>query len=748
MIRALSKCKVLSLDKFKRYYCTDNFIDYEWSTTFKNKSGKIKKSVLTGQDRSSSVKPSNNLEFLNKHGLLMKGIIPSEQVPIESSGIIDPSLESTIIIERIGDDIDYPIKKLDTLNNLYDENGDNVVVMDPSFEKKKSTRKKKPKEPKEENVYSETTELSAPGDQPKPKRKTPKRKDTTVDNLQVKESKIEEVKIDQTPPLDMKPLKLKKKKTVVDYIINSDNIKNYSNWLYQIKEYNIDIGSNYNNSNSKEEEVSISSGNESYSKQFEWDRVVSECNKMVFGNDSFRRLQKEAINAILSNKDTFISLPTGGGKSLCFQLPALIGKDAGVNIVISPLLALMQDQLSKLKSLGVPVETLNSQLSISERKRVFQELNNINCSIKLLYVTPERFSGSDFQEILVNIHDRGQLKRLIVDEAHSISEWGHDFRPSYRRLSLFRKQFPGLPIVALTATATDRVEKDIKSSLQMRSIVNIRSSFMRSNLIYQVRLKSQDSQSVLTDIYAYISKKYPKESGIIYCATTKDCEIISEYLSSRGLDTCFYHASLKPSQRIQLQNDWTEGRFKVVCTTIAFGMGIDKSNTRFVIHHTIPQSIEAYYQQTGRAGRDGQTSDCILYYSKFDLILLKKLMANSDKRTKLSKEPFQDEVYPDETDEDPEEILKQLQANKNDMLDNMVSFCVNTKECRRVSLLKYFSEQSKPCKTNCDNCISPHLPHELDQSNTQERVYSRFSYQPMKKKKKSNKNISYDDVDD
>jgi len=766
-------------------------------------SKKKKKSILTGDLREPD--QIKDLSFLNKHGLISKGFYKKnninnsdndnskvksnenqhdeEIIRLDEDGnnIIPQKKKKTKkskeIMNQANDDVNnnsnnniVEIDK-DELNRPFnlDENGENIVVMHPSFsggnglEKLKSTSKKKSsrsskskvdikeqqQEKQQEEIVQDKDDIVIILDKPKKtKSKKSKSNETTTNNTD-KERIVE-------------PLKESSTQTIL--IEDNKNIENYNKWLESYKDQ-------LNEKNLKstielqDEPLNINQFNYLKNTLYQprcWDHLVTSCNEQVFGNQSLRILQKEAINASLYNRDVFVSLPTGGGKSLCFQLPALLVDEGKVTLVISPLLALMQDQVNKLKSLGINTAALNSSILVSEKKRIMQELKQKDCSIRILYVTPERFANTEFLQLLSRLYEENRLQRLVIDEAHCISEWGHDFRPLYRRLSVFREMFGNVPISAFTATATPTVEQDIKKSLSMYNTINIRSSFLRPNLLYQIRDKSSDAQVTLNDMYQFIIKKYPQESGIIYCSTTKECEIISEYLSMRGVNCAFYHGALKNSLRTQLQKDWTGGLFKVVVTTIAFGMGIDKSDTRFVIHHTLPQSVESYYQQTGRAGRDGKFSDCLLYYSKADLIKLRKIMTMSNIKQQSTIDDY--DSFEFDSDYNDQSLTKEASSSshsssainfiqsKVEMLDTMASFCQNDTDCRRVSLLEYFGEQSKACKTMCDNCILP-LGSNIkikSQTNNAERVYKQYgSYGSLKnKKKKKNRFISNEDEDE
>jgi ATP-dependent DNA helicase RecQ len=390
--------------------------------------------------------------------------------------------------------------------------------------------------------------------------------------------------------------------------------------------------------------------------------------KQYFGFTSFRPLQAEIIRDSLAGKDVFALLPTGGGKSLCFQLPSL-ARD-GLTVVVSPLIALMKDQVDALQASGIAATFLNSSLSADEARARLRGLHT--GKFRLLYAAPERLMLSGFLEDL----KRWNVRLIAVDEAHCISEWGHDFRPEYRQIAELRDHFPGVPIMALTATATSRVREDIVNHLKLREPGCYVASFNRPNLTYRVLAKSKPYDQVFEFVRAR-----PKESGIIYCQSRKAAESVAERLSEDGIRAKPYHAGLTPKQRSEHQELFLRDDVRVVCATIAFGMGINKPNVRFVIHHDLPKNIEGYYQETGRAGRDGLPGECVLLFSAGDVI----------KQTQ-----FIDEKP------NPEE-----QKIAREQLQQMVHYaeCAN---CRRSELLAYFGETfpADGCG-GCDNCLSP-----------------------------------------
>ena len=378
--------------------------------------------------------------------------------------------------------------------------------------------------------------------------------------------------------------------------------------------------------------------------------------KQYFGFTSFRPLQEEIIRDSLAGKDTFALLPTGGGKSLCFQLPALVR--AGLTVVVSPLIALMKDQVDALQASGIAATFLNSSLAAGEGRERLRGLHN--GEFRLLYVAPERLMLSGFLSDL----QKWNVQLIAIDEAHCISEWGHDFRPEYRQISELRKHFPDVPFMALTATATGRVREDIVSHLKLREPKCYVASFNRPNFTYRVIPKNKPYDQLLNFLRAR-----PKESGIVYCKSRKSAENVAANLSEDGVRAKPYHAGLTPKERSEHQELFLRDDVRVICATIAFGMGINKPNVRFVVHYDLPKNIEGYYQETGRAGRDGLPSECILLFSPGDAV----------KQTMF-------------IDEKPN---PQEQKIAREQLQQMVHYA-ECASCRRVELLRYFGEDFSP----------------------------------------------------
>ena len=346
---------------------------------------------------------------------------------------------------------------------------------------------------------------------------------------------------------------------------------------------------------------------------------LQEALKKYFGYDEFRPLQQEIIDDALAGRDVFALLPTGGGKSLCFQLPALL-RD-GVTIVVSPLIALMKDQVDALRTSGIPATFLNSTLAASEARERFRGLHRNE--FRLLYVAPERLMMENFLESTLNWN----IAQIAIDEAHCISEWGHDFRPEYRELKKLRAQFPDVPIMALTATATKRVRDDIVKQLKLRQPRCYVASFNRPNLTYRVVPKSSAYQQVLDFVRAR-----PNESGIVYCASRKSSDALAEKLTRDGIKALPYHAGMESKERTRNQEAFLRDDARVITATIAFGMGINKPNVRYVIHHDLPKNIEGYYQETGRAGRDGLPSECVLLFSVGDVVKQRRFIEEKSRK--------------------------------------------------------------------------------------------------------------------
>ncbi|PIL22391.1 transporter [Ganoderma sinense ZZ0214-1] len=407
--------------------------------------------------------------------------------------------------------------------------------------------------------------------------------------------------------------------------------------------------------------------------------------------------------------DVLVIAPTGMGKSLCFQVPAVAAEN-GVTVVVSPLIALMKNQISKLRDLGISVASLTSEVSSKDRAYVLQDLRSDNPSFRLLYVSPEKFCTSEIRQIIAGLYEKNELNRLVVDEAHCISEWGHDFREEYRRLGSFRDKYPNIPIMALTATATDMVQEDVIRSLKMapnRLFVAIH-PFNRANLYYE---SNPNPTAHMIDIYEYIENLHRRRgrpsSGIVYCRTRALCDELADFLRKKSIQAKAYHRGLSNSVLDKTLKEWDEGGtgvpggVDVVCATIAFGMGIDKADVRYIIHFDLPKSFEGYYQETGRAGRDGLPAKCILFYSREDATRVKHWVSESHSKR----------IIRAESDNGPEPSQR-----ASDSLSALLNFAENVNLCRHVLICRYFGENidlrdpevtKKYCNEMCDVCKYP-----------------------------------------
>ena len=393
----------------------------------------------------------------------------------------------------------------------------------------------------------------------------------------------------------------------------------------------------------------------------------------MFNIDKFRGHQEVVINCTLDGKDCIYVAATGSGKSLVFQLPALIS--SGITLVVSPLLSLMEDQVMQLEQLGIPAVVLNSSTTREDAKRAHMAMVDPNADLKLIYVTPEKLAKSKYlMSQIQKMYEVGRFSRLVIDEVHCCSEWGHDFRKDYKQLHIFKREFPSTPVLGLTATATPQVITDIKKILGIPKCLLFKGSFYRPNLFYEVRITS--NKDSVNDIINLINSKFPNKCGIIYCLTIKETEDVASKLSSLGVSCSSYHAQLDINLRNQIQQEWYSNRCKVIVATVAFGLGINKMDVRFVIHYTMSKSLENYYQETGRAGRDGLPAHCVCYY-RFADVFRATAITYSEAQGKAH-------VY------------------------DMLSFCLNRQECRKKLIAEHFVDnlvKDSSDRDCCDNCM-------------------------------------------
>jgi ATP-dependent DNA helicase RecQ len=409
----------------------------------------------------------------------------------------------------------------------------------------------------------------------------------------------------------------------------------------------------------------------------------------VFGYDAFRGPQAQIVSHVSEGGDALVLMPTGGGKSLCYQVPAIVRERGGkgLTVVVSPLIALMHDQVGALLEAGVAAAFLNSSLSLEDAQRVEKEM--LRGEITLLYAAPERLTTPRFLALLDSLHERGKLSLFAIDEAHCVSQWGHDFRPEYRGLVVLHERFAGVPRVALTATADDLTRADIVERLQLEEARTFVSSFDRPNIRYTIVEKKDGTQQLLRFIRDEHSNAQGHDAGIVYCQSRKRVEEVAGMLCEAGFNALPYHAGLDAAKRLNHQDRFLREEGLIMVATIAFGMGIDKPDVRFVAHLDMPKNIEGYYQETGRAGRDGEAANAWMVYGLQDVV---------NQRRMIDESPAADE-------------FKQVLRGKLDALLTLAE----ASDCRRVRLLGYFGETSEPCG-NCDNCIKPPELHDATEA--------------------------------
>eukprot|EP00850_Spirogloea_muscicola_P001648 SM000006S19413 [mRNA] locus=s6:620903:626921:+ [translate_table: standard] len=442
---------------------------------------------------------------------------------------------------------------------------------------------------------------------------------------------------------------------------------------------------------------------------FPWDADVERIRKDLFGISAFRPHQREIINAVLDKRDVFVIMPAGGGKSLCYQLPAAMSN--GLSLVVSPLLSLIQDQVMGLTALGIAAAMLTSITTKAEMAAIYSALEKGEGQLRLLYVTPEKVAKSKrLMSKLEKCNHAGRLSLIAIDEAHCCSQWGHDFRPDYKNLGVLKTQFPKVPMMALTATATGRVQGDVRAMLRMLQCEIFVSSVNRPNLYYenflQVLEKSSTASAVIDDIAAFIKQMYPgKQSGIVYCFSRRECEQVACELVRRNIKAAHYHADMDAEDRTSVHCRWSGNIIQVIVGTVAFGMGINKPDVRFVIHHSLSKSIETYYQESGRAGRDGLPSRCTIFFRPADL--------------------------PRQVDA----ILNVLEVAEKHVIEGGYFGAMDS--CRRHAIYKHFGEETSHCNYMCDNCAEP---KDITKEDVTEQV--RALLECIKKLKEVNKQLT------
>eukprot|EP00057_Strongylocentrotus_purpuratus_P018754 XP_011673228.1 PREDICTED: ATP-dependent DNA helicase Q1 isoform X2 [Strongylocentrotus purpuratus] len=442
-------------------------------------------------------------------------------------------------------------------------------------------------------------------------------------------------------------------------------------------------------------ELSLQTGSTDWEKSdYPWSAKLRSLCETVFGIKKYRPLQEKTMNASLSGRDVILLMPTGGGKSLCYQLPALVSK--GFTLVVSPLLSLMEDQTMALEEIGVNATVLNSNTPPESVKDVHRQMIDARSELKLLYVTPEKIAKSKrFMACLEKAYKANLLTRIAIDEVHCCSQWGHDFRPDYKILGLLKRQFTDTPILGLTATATMDVLDDVKGILGLQGCQVFRAGFNRPNLFYEVRPKPSKQAEFVEELIKLINGEFKGQSGIIYCFSRKDTETMAENLKKGGIQAHPYHAMLDAQYRSQVHRNWKENNIQVVVATVAFGMGIDKPDVRFVIHHSISKSMENYYQESGRAGRDDEPARCIVYYGIGDVFRQSTMV--------VTEQTGQQKLY------------------------NMVAYCVAPATCRRSLIGQHFGERwegQARCNRMCDVCQSGAQVVEKDMLPHLQRIYT------------------------
>lgn len=424
--------------------------------------------------------------------------------------------------------------------------------------------------------------------------------------------------------------------------------------------------------------------------EFPWSEKIKEVLVKTFGLQEFREHQLAAINATLSKKDLILLMPTGGGKSLCYQLPAMI--ESGLTLVISPLIALMDDQINKLRNLGIIAYKMATGEAAETKKNVYGYLNKkIGPPIKLLYISPEMLAKSKkLVSALQTCHKARNLNRIAIDEVHCCSEWGHDFRPDYRYLGLLKNLFEGVPLIGLTATATAFVLNDVREILEIPAAIVVKAPFDRSNLCYKIMSKPSKFNECIQLLNEIITD-FRNSSGIIYAISIKECEDIAKALREIGKSVCLYHAQLTNEMKVKIYNKWMKNSYEIVVATIAFGLGIDKPDVRFVIHFSLPKTIEDLYQQAGRAGRDGEPATCIVLYRLSDYL----------KHTGFAKSK------------------KDVQG-----ASDVLNYSLNLQKCRHALIGFHFEEDNSiQCKSMCDNCLRSTKPESFSLKRACTEIY-------------------------